>query len=134
MNDDRKPVIPPEPFGALGQLVQMLRLVWRLMQDPRVPIFPKLIIPAAIIYVLSPIDLLPDLILGLGQVDDIAIFFFSIKFFVDMCPPDIVEEHRRALTISQTSSRNTPEDVIEGSYHVLSDDDNDRRASGPSDR
>jgi uncharacterized membrane protein YkvA (DUF1232 family) len=123
MNDERKPVVTPEPFGALGQLVQTLRLVWRLIQDPRVPIFPKLIIPAAIVYVFSPIDLLPDLILGLGQVDDIAILFFSIRFFIEMCPPDIVEEHRRALTVSQTRSGAAPEDVVEGSYHVKSDDD-----------
>ncbi len=123
MKDERKPVVTPEPFGVLGQLVQTFRLVWRLMQDPRVPIFPKLIIPAAIIYVLSPIDLLPDFILGLGQVDDVAIFFFGVKAFIEMCPPDIVEEHRRALAVSQTRSSSAPEDVIEGSYHVLSDDD-----------
>jgi uncharacterized membrane protein YkvA (DUF1232 family) len=123
MNDERKPVITPEPFGVVGQLVQTLRLVWRLLQDPRVPIFPKLIIPAAIIYVLSPIDLIPDFILGLGQVDDIAVLFFSIRFFIAMCPPDIVEEHRRALTVSPTRSGADPEDVVEGSYHVMSDDD-----------
>ncbi len=123
MNDERKPVVTPEPFGALGQIVQTLRLVWRLMQDPRVPIFPKVIVPAAIIYVLSPIDLLPDLILGLGQVDDIAIFLFSIKFFIEMCPPEIVEEHRRALTISPMRSEDAQENVVEGSYHVKSDDD-----------
>ncbi len=123
MNDERKPVVTPEPFGALRQIVQTLRLVWRLMQDPRVPIFPKLTVPAAIIYVLSPIDLLPDFILGLGQVDDIAIFLFSIKFFIEMCPPDIVEEHRRALTVSPKRSDDAQENVVEGSYHVKSDDD-----------
>lgn len=123
MSDDRKPVVTPEPFGVLGQIVQTLRLVWRLMQDPRVPVFPKLIVPAAIIYVLSPIDLLPDFILGLGQVDDIAIFLFSIKFFIEMSPPDVVEEHRRALTVSHTRSDDAQENVVEGSYHVRSDDD-----------
>lgn len=123
MSDERKPVVTPESFGVLGQIVQTLRLVWRLMQDPRVPVFPKLIVPAAIIYVLSPIDLLPDLILGLGQVDDVAIFLFSIKFFIEMCPPDIVEEHRRALTVSPSRSDNVSEEVVEGSYHVMSDDE-----------
>ncbi len=123
MQDEPKPVVPPEPFGVLAQIVQTLRLVWRLLQDPRVPIFPKLIIPAAILYVLSPIDLLPDFILGLGQVDDIAIILFSTRFFVELCPPDIVEEHRHALTVSPARSDNVPDNVVEGSYHVVSDDD-----------
>jgi uncharacterized membrane protein YkvA (DUF1232 family) len=117
MSQDQNPVDRPEPFGALGQFVRTFRLVWRLMQDPRVPILPKLIIPAAILYVLSPIDLIPDFILGLGQVDDLAIFFFSIKFFIAMCPPDIVEEHRCAIYGTQTQSGDAQEDVVEGSYH-----------------
>ncbi len=123
MSYERKPVVTPESFGVLGQLVQTLRLVWRLMQDPRVPTFPKLIVPAAILYVLSPIDLIPDFILGLGQVDDIAILLFSVRFFIEMCPPDIVAEHRRALTGSPSRSADAQEDVVEGSYHVMSDDE-----------
>ncbi len=123
MSEERKPVETPEPFGALGQIVRTFRLVWRLMQDPRVPILPKLIIPASILYVLSPIDLVPDFILGLGQVDDLAIFFFGIRSFIAMCPPDIVEEHRRALDGTQTRSGDAQENVVEGSYRVMSDDD-----------
>ncbi len=123
MEQERQPTVTPEPFGALGQFVRTLRLVLRLMQDPRVPIFPKLIIPAAVIYVLSPIDLLPDLILGLGQVDDIAIVIFGVRFFIEMCPPDIVAEHRRAIAMSQARSRETQENVVEGTYRVVSDDD-----------
>ncbi len=126
MSQDRKPVETPDPFGVLGQFVRTLRLVWRLMQDPRVPILPKLIIPAAILYVLSPIDLIPDFILGLGQVDDLAVVFFSIRFFIEMCPPDIVEEHRRALAFSHTPPADPQEDVVEGSYRVMSDDDQRR--------
>ncbi len=123
MNQDRQPTVAPEPFGALGQFVRTIRLVLRLMQDPRVPLFPKLIIPAAIIYVLSPIDLLPDLILGLGQVDDIAILILGVRFFIEMCPPDIVEEHLHALAVSNAPPGDTQENVVEGSYRVVSDDD-----------
>ncbi len=122
MNQDRKPAVAPDRSGALGNIVRTIRLAWRLLQDPRVPVFPKLIIPAAIIYVLSPIDLLPDFILGLGQLDDIAVLFFSVTFFIEMCPPAIVEEHRRALAISRARG-DVQENVVEGSYRVMSDDD-----------
>ncbi len=122
MTEERKPVAPADQVGALANFVRTLRLVWRLMQDGRVPIFPKLIIPAAILYVLSPIDLIPDFILGLGQIDDIAVFFLSISFFIEMCPPAIVAEHRAALAAERARTGPPQEPVIEGSYRVVSDD------------
>ncbi len=122
MNEERKPAPPADPVGALANFVRTLRLVWRLMQDSRVPIFPKLIIPAAILYILSPIDLIPDFILGLGQIDDVAVFFLSISFFVEMCPPAIVAEHRAALAAEHARTQPPQEPVIEGSYRVVSDD------------
>ena len=38
------------------------RLIFRLMLDRRVPVWSKLIIPGGLIYVLSPIDFMPDII------------------------------------------------------------------------
>ncbi len=122
MSQEHKPVVAEDPVGALAQFVRNLRLVWRLLNDARVPIFPKLIIPAAILYILSPIDLLPDLILGLGQLDDIAIVLLGISFFIEMCPPAIVQEHRRALGDPRATADDADQDVIEGSYNVMSDD------------
>lgn len=118
-----KQIVPEDSLNALAQFVRTLRLVWRLMQDPRVPGLPKLIIPAAVLYALSPIDLVPDMILGLGQVDDIALLFLSISFFIEMCPPDIVAEHRRALSIGKNPESAPGEDVVEGSYRVVPDDE-----------
>jgi len=113
--------------GALAQLVRTLRLVWRLLFDSRVPVFPKLIILVAAVYVISPIDLIPDVILGLGQLDDIGIVILAIGLFIELCPRAIVEEHRRA--IAEQAGGTTPhaeDDVIEGSFHVVSDDKPDR--------
>ncbi len=122
MNEERKPTVSAEKLGAIANFVRTLRLVWRLLKDPRVPTFPKLIIPAGILYILSPIDLIPDFILGLGQVDDIAIFFLSISLFIEMCPPALVAEHRAALAAENARTKPPQEDVIEGSYRVVSDD------------
>ncbi len=120
---DRKQVTTTDTVGAVAQLIRTLRLVWRLMQDSRVPIFPKLIIPAAILYAISPIDLVPDMILGLGQIDDIAVLFFSISLFIEMCPRDIVAEHRRSLAALSRSAAQE-EDVVEGTCRVVPDDEN----------
>ena len=124
MSNERKPVISPQNVGALAQMLRTLRLVWRLLGDSRVPIFPKLIILAAAIYVISPVDLIPDLILGLGQLDDLGIAMLAIGVFIQLCPPALVDEHRRAIAAeSGGTSKPSDDETIEGSFHVVSDDD-----------
>jgi len=87
------------------------RLILRLLGDGRVPIWPKLIIPGTIAYVLSPIDLLSDPMLGLGQLDDIAVVLIGLKLFVELCPSEIVQEHLDNLS-----------SVISGSYRVVKEE------------
>lgn len=124
MNQTRDPIRAEDSVGALTQFVRTLRLVWRLFFDARVPIFPKLIIPAAIVYIVSPVDLIPDVILGLGQLDDVGVAFLAIRLFIELCPLAIVEEHRAAIAAESARTSRPPEDdVIEGSFHVVSDDE-----------
>ena len=122
MSEQRKPVVAPANVGALAQFVRTLRLVWRLLNDARVSGFPKLIIPAAMLYVLSPVDLVPDMILGLGQLDDLGIVALAIALFIEVCPRAIVEEHRRALT-AENAPPDSNENVIEGSARQIPDDE-----------
>lgn len=129
MNENRKPTRVQDPIGAIGQLVRTLQLVWRLMLDPRVPVLPKLIIPGAALYVLSPVDLMPDLILGLGQVDDLAIVFFGIQLFLDLCPPHIVDEHKRIIAGMASQADAPSEEVVEGTYRVVSDEADDWKST-----
>ncbi len=105
--------------GALAQVTRTLQLVWRLLQDPRVPPLPKLIVPLVIVYVISPIDLIPDLMPILGQVDDLAVIFFGIRFFIEMCPPDVVMEHRRAIA---GAAGRAGDDYVDATYRVVDDD------------
>jgi uncharacterized membrane protein YkvA (DUF1232 family) len=123
MREKDKSVITPQNVGALTQVVRTLRLVWRLLIDPRVSILPKLIIPAAAIYVISPIDLIPDVILGLGQLDDIGVVVLAITMFIEFCPRIIVEEHRRAIAATAGLGSTPDEDIIDGSYREVKDDE-----------
>jgi uncharacterized membrane protein YkvA (DUF1232 family) len=97
--------------GLLAETLKQGRLILRLLGDRRVPIWPKLIIPATIAYIVWPIDLLVDPILGLGQLDDVAVLLIGLKLFVELCPTDIVRQHLDELT-----------SVIEGSYRVVKED------------
>jgi uncharacterized membrane protein YkvA (DUF1232 family) len=83
-----------EAAGFFGGVVKQARLAWRLWNDGRTPTWLKLIPAAALVYLLSPIDLIPDLMLpGLGELDDIAVVLLALKMFLDLSPPGIIKEH-----------------------------------------
>ncbi len=117
--DQVPPIAPKESDGVmewLRELVRQFQLAWRLFWDRRVPWPPKLIPPLALAYVLSPIDILPDVTLGLGQLDDIAVLLLAIKLFIELCPVDVVREHLQALgaKIQEWEAG----EVIEGEFEV----------------
>src|SRR5690349_12771117 len=58
---------PSRGAGFFGQLIEQVRLSWALLLDSRVPWVLKLIPLGAVAYVISPIDLIPDIIPILGQ-------------------------------------------------------------------
>jgi uncharacterized membrane protein YkvA (DUF1232 family) len=114
-----------ENAGLLGGLVKQARLVWRLLSDSRVPGWVKLIPVAGLLYFLSPIDLLPDLMLpGLGEVDDLMVILLALKMFVDLSPPGVVREHLEALLgkHSRTEAHGSSDSYIDASYRVLDRD------------
>ena len=65
------------------------------MGDRRVPFYLKLIPLFAVIYFLSPYDLLPDFVIpGLGQVDDLLLIFLACRLFFSLVPAEIIREHQ----------------------------------------
>jgi len=66
-------------LGLLARLLQDLRLLFPLIKDflkgtyRDVSVKSILIFAATLAYIISPIDLIPDYIIGLGQIDDAAI-------------------------------------------------------------
>ena len=69
------------------------RLVFRLLLDRRVPLITKLILPAAIVYLVSPIDFFPDVVLPFGRLDDILALILAPILFVALSPRRVVLEH-----------------------------------------
>ncbi len=66
------------------------RLVCRLVKDRRVPLAAKLIIPLLVLYLMSPIDLIPDFIPVLGYLDDLLVLMLAVWAFTKLAPPGIV--------------------------------------------
>ena len=113
--------------GFLGGLVRQVRLGWRLLQDSRVPTWVKAIPFAAFLYLLSPIDFVPDWVIpGLGEVDDVVMILLALKVFVDLSPPGIVREHLDDLIGRRNRTPTADEAVagptIDASYRVLDEE------------
>jgi uncharacterized membrane protein YkvA (DUF1232 family) len=72
-------------------VIRHLRLAWRLFWDRRVPLWAKLVPMAALAYVVSPVDFLPDFVIGLGQLDDLTLFLLSTQVFTLIVPRSIIE-------------------------------------------
>jgi uncharacterized membrane protein YkvA (DUF1232 family) len=83
---------------VLWHLPNFLRLYWRLYRDPRVPFAAKAGLTAAVVYLVSPIDLIPDFWLPiLGFADDAAVLWVASRWFIAACPPGVVTEHVRRI-------------------------------------
>ena len=106
--------------GFLSEIMRQARLVWQLLTDPDVPGWVKIIPPLALVYILSPVDLIPDPVLGLGQLDDLAVILIGLKLFIELSPSGVVQRYRDELAGDTPPE---PEgEVVDASYRVIDDE------------
>jgi uncharacterized membrane protein YkvA (DUF1232 family) len=83
--------------GRMGNflmfLPNMAKLLGRLLRDARVPTAEKALFVAAIVYFISPVDLIPDIFPFIGQVDDIYVIALTLLRLVNRTDERIVREH-----------------------------------------
>ncbi|MBY0447234.1 MAG: DUF1232 domain-containing protein [Hyphomonadaceae bacterium] len=70
-------------------------LIFAVM-DRRTPVAVKVLIGAALVYAVSPIDLIPDFIPVLGQLDDAVLASLALWLASRLTPPQILEDARSA--------------------------------------
>jgi uncharacterized membrane protein YkvA (DUF1232 family) len=117
---DRKDLMIPPQGGVIRDFVLRVRLVWRLIRDRRVSFWLKIIPVAGLLYLVSPLDLIPDIALPvIGELDDAAILWITNYLFVELCPPAIVSEHVKAL--SQGGNKPREDDVIDADSVEIKD-------------
>ena len=68
------------------------RLLWRVARDPRVPWAAKIVAGGAVAYVASPIDLIPDIIPGVGQLDDLFLLVRALRYLASSAGYDLLHE------------------------------------------
>ncbi len=83
--------------GRMGNflmfLPNMVRLCGNLLIDNRVPLAEKALFAAAIVYAISPIDLIPDIFPFIGQIDDLYLIALTLLRLTNYTDEKIVREH-----------------------------------------
>jgi uncharacterized membrane protein YkvA (DUF1232 family) len=67
-------------------MFKKIKLTIQYLKDKDVPFFKKLLILGSLLYLIFPVDIVPDFIIGLGILDDIAVLTFiwlSLKSKLD---------------------------------------------------
>jgi uncharacterized membrane protein YkvA (DUF1232 family) len=71
------------------------RQLWFALRHPAAPGWLKLGTALIVLYVISPIDLIPDFIPGLGVLDDVVLVPMAIRWLLKRLPAHIVQDTRR---------------------------------------
>jgi hypothetical protein len=92
----------PNQGGMMHDMMMKIKLILRLMGDSRVNIFLKVLPLAGVAYWVLPLPL--DNFLPL--IDDAVVVWLSTVVFIELCPPEVVQEHMKKLTSNM--------DIVEG--------------------
>ena len=111
-------------FGPrlLPRVIRYLRLIWRLTFDKRVPLFLRLLVPLAIVYFISPVDLLRDWIPVIGRFDDVLVLGLATLLLTKFAPQHVLDDILGPPPTSPRPEDKDPSKVVEGSSHMVDED------------
>ena len=99
----RRTALRSSEMGRLARRVAALslrrkaRLAGRLLADRRVPLLARAVLPAVVLYLAMPLDLVPDFIPVVGYLDDLLIILGAAWLFLRLIPAGVLEEQVAAL-------------------------------------
>ena len=69
--------------GPIKEIWDKVQLLWKFTKDPDVAWGTKVVAIGALLYLISPLDAVPDVIPGGGLLDDVAVLIFACKMLAD---------------------------------------------------
>lgn len=85
---------------TIGRLPRYLSLARALASDPALPKWRKAALGASVVYLASPIDLVPGVIPVAGQLDDLAVVLLGLRTALRGCSPDAAAAHLAAAGLA----------------------------------
>lgn len=80
-------------MGTISELPNFLRLLYGLITDSRVNAVDKLVVAGAIAYILLPVDVIPDFIPFLGEVDDVFLLILALQRLIGNAGRTVVQAY-----------------------------------------
>ena len=80
-------------MGTISELPNFLRLLYGLITDNRVNAVDKLVVAGAIAYILLPIDVIPDFIPFLGEVDDVFLLILALQRLIGNAGRAVIQSY-----------------------------------------
>lgn len=80
-------------MGTMSQLPNFLRLLYGLITDSRVNAVDKVVVAGAIAYILLPMDIIPDFVPFLGEVDDVFLLILALQRLIENAGRSVLHEY-----------------------------------------
>lgn len=87
-------------LASAARLATYLIALWKLFKHPQTPLAAKIVAIAVIAYAVSPIDLIPDFIPVLGQLDELILLPLGVALAVKLTPAPLWEARLREAEAS----------------------------------
>ena len=78
--------------SSIKQVFKQFRIMRRALIHPQVPWHAKAVAGCAVLYVVSPVQLIPNFIPIIGQMDDVLVVTFAIKYLRRYVPQSVLDE------------------------------------------
>ena len=89
----------------LDRLKAEIHVYQQVLRHPRTPKLSKWLLGLALVYLISPIDLIPDFIPFAGQLDDLIVVPAIVWLAIRLIPRDVLAECRQYVAGQQATSR-----------------------------
>ena len=80
-------------MGTISEIPNFLKLLYGLLTDSRVNNVDKLVVAGAIAYILLPLDLVPDFIPFIGEVDDVFLLILALQRLISNAGRSVVTSY-----------------------------------------
>lgn len=91
-----------------------IKLLARVIGDPRAPVLPKILAGAAVLYTALPIDVIPDALPLIGQLDDVVVLYVAVDWLLTNTDESVLLEHWDGDPRTLRAIRNTMEQFGSG--------------------
>jgi len=110
---NKKDLMIPPQGGMLRDFMLRIKLILRLLGDRRVSPWLKIIPVAGLAYLFTPLGIFPEdfALPVIGVLDDATVLWLTNYLFIELCPPNVVQEHVKKLTSNM--------DIVEGQDDVV---------------